>query len=57
MIEGPEGTIFEGGLLQARLTFPTNYPNMPPTMVFTNKVWHPNVYPDGTVCISILHPP
>uniref|UniRef100_A0A804QLT6 UBC core domain-containing protein n=1 Tax=Zea mays TaxID=4577 RepID=A0A804QLT6_MAIZE len=20
-------------------------------------MWHPNVYPDGRVCISILHPP
>jgi ubiquitin-conjugating enzyme E2 G1 len=20
-------------------------------------MWHPNVYPDGKVCISILHPP
>ncbi|KAK4520108.1 uncharacterized protein ATC70_008238 [Mucor velutinosus] len=20
-------------------------------------MYHPNVYPDGTVCISILHPP
>ncbi|KAK4907761.1 ubiquitin conjugating enzyme Ubc7/UbcP3 [Elasticomyces elasticus] len=20
-------------------------------------IWHPNVYPNGTVCISILHPP
>ncbi|CAJ1343946.1 unnamed protein product [Effrenium voratum] len=20
-------------------------------------MWHPNIYPDGRVCISILHPP
>jgi len=20
-------------------------------------MWHPNIYPDGTVCISILHDP
>jgi len=20
-------------------------------------MWHPNVYPNGSVCISILHPP
>ena len=30
---------------------------MPPKMIFLNKVWHPNVYKDGRVCISILHPP
>lgn len=56
-IEGPEGTIYEGALFQAKLTFPYNYPNMPPKMIFMNKMWHPNVYPDGNVCISILHPP
>ncbi|KAG2204119.1 hypothetical protein INT47_011602 [Mucor saturninus] len=29
----------------------------PPTMIFETEMYHPNVYPDGTVCISILHPP
>lgn len=26
-------------------------------MRFTSEMWHPNVYPDGRACISILHPP
>ena len=26
-------------------------------MKFLTKMWHPNIYPDGKVCISILHPP
>ena len=26
-------------------------------MIFKTKMWHPNIYPDGKVCISILHPP
>lgn len=26
-------------------------------MQFTCEMYHPNVYPDGRVCISILHPP
>ena len=26
-------------------------------MTFMSPMWHPNVYPDGRVCISILHPP
>jgi len=30
---------------------------MPPTMTFISEMWHPNVYSDGKVCISILHPP
>lgn len=57
MIIGPEGTIYEGGTFQAELIFPNNYPNMPPKMKFRSNMWHPNIYPDGKVCISILHPP
>lgn len=34
-----------------------SFPNMPPDMIFTSEMWHPNVYEDGKVCISILHPP
>lgn len=26
-------------------------------MRFTSAMYHPNIYPDGTVCVSILHPP
>ena len=26
-------------------------------MKFTSPLWHPNIYPDGKVCISILHSP
>ncbi|CAO3579055.1 unnamed protein product [Absidia cylindrospora] len=39
------------------MNFPTTYPIMPPTLKFSTEMYHPNVYPDGTVCISILHPP
>lgn len=57
MIMGPPDTPYEGGFFQAEMTFPKNYPNMPPTLRFTSEFWHPNVYNDGTVCISILHAP
>ena len=30
---------------------------MPPTLRFISDIVHPNVYPDGKVCMSILHPP
>eukprot|EP00759_Apiculatamorpha_spiralis_P058961 PhF_6_TR9513/c0_g1_i1/m.14827/K10575/UBE2G1, UBC7; ubiquitin-conjugating enzyme E2 G1 len=54
---GPSGTILEGGIFNATLEFTTDYPNMPPTMKFLTPMWHPNIYPDGKVCISILHAP
>ncbi len=31
---------------------------MPPTLTFEHPIpFHPNVYVDGPLCISILHPP
>lgn len=56
MMEGPPGTLYEGGYFPCKLHFPKEYPNQPPTMHFlTPGFWHPNVYKDGKVCISILH--
>lgn len=57
VFEGPTETPFEGGIFQAKLIFPKDFPNSPPEMRFTTEMWHPNIYPDGKVCISILHPP
>ncbi|KAF5834352.1 ubiquitin conjugating enzyme E2 [Dunaliella salina] len=56
-IIGPTDTLYEGGFFNARLTFPKDYPNSPPQCRFISEMWHPNVYPDGKVCISILHNP
>ncbi|KAL5992006.1 Ubiquitin-conjugating enzyme 13 [Asimina triloba] len=56
-IIGPPDTLYDGGYFNAIMSFPSNYPNSPPTVRFTSEMWHPNVYPDGKVCISILHAP
>uniref|UniRef100_A0A3B4BRB1 Ubiquitin-conjugating enzyme E2 G2 n=1 Tax=Pygocentrus nattereri TaxID=42514 RepID=A0A3B4BRB1_PYGNA len=57
LIMGPEDTCFEGGVFPAILSFPSDYPLSPPKMKFTCDMFHPNIYPDGRVCISILHAP
>ena len=57
MIMGPADSLFEGGFFKAEMTFPPDFPNSPPTLKFLSKMWHPNIYPDGKVCISILHAP
>ncbi|CAI5656990.1 ubiquitin-conjugating enzyme E2 G2 isoform X2 [Oreochromis niloticus] len=54
---GPQDTCFEGGVFPAILSFPSDYPLSPPKMRFTCDMFHPNIYPDGRVCISILHAP
>mmetsp|Transcript_5281 Transcript_5281/g.5424 ORF Transcript_5281/g.5424 Transcript_5281/m.5424 type:complete len:169 (+) Transcript_5281:100-606(+) len=57
MIVGPPETLYEGGFFSAKLEFPADFPNSPPVMTFNSPMYHPNVFPDGKVCISILHPP
>jgi ubiquitin-conjugating enzyme E2 G1 len=46
-----------GGCFRARMKFPPTYPHLPPTLKFETPIFHPNVYENGEVCISILHPP
>ena len=57
LFQGPEDTIFEGGFFKAVLTFPADFPQNPPEMKFITEMFHPNIYKDGKVCISILHSP
>lgn len=54
---GPPDTLYEGGYFKAHVKFPADYPYSPPSIRFLTKVWHPNVYENGDLCISILHPP
>ncbi|KAF0555600.1 SUMO-conjugating enzyme ubc9 [Gigaspora margarita] len=37
------------------MTFPEDYPSKPPKCKFVPALFHPNVYPSGTVCLSILN--
>ena len=50
-ITGPEGTYFEDGVFIATLSFPQESPLNPPKMRFKSELFHPNIYPDGRVCI------
>ncbi|KAH7357869.1 SUMO-conjugating enzyme ubc9 [Plectosphaerella cucumerina] len=54
-IPGKEKTIWEGGLFKLNIIFPDEYPTKPPKCKFTPPLFHPNVYPSGTVCLSILN--
>lgn len=56
-IFGPPNTLYVGGYFKTRLLFPDTYPFDPPKMRFEDPIFHPNVYPTGDICISILHPP
>ncbi|CAG8461932.1 7689_t:CDS:2 [Diversispora eburnea] len=34
--------IYEGGFFKARMTFPKEYPLLPPKLRFVSEMWHPN---------------
>ncbi|KAI8906906.1 ubiquitin-conjugating enzyme 9 [Gorgonomyces haynaldii] len=53
-IPGKQGTAWEGGVYKCKLFFPEDYPQKPPKVQFQPCLFHPNVYPSGTVCLSIL---
>jgi len=49
---------YGGGNFRCHLSFPHTYPHAPPELTFKTPIpFHPNIYPDGRLCISILHPP
>jgi len=50
-------SLYYGGYFKAKMTFPRDYPYSPPTFKFLRPLFHPNIYPDGRLCISILHQP
>lgn len=48
-------SLYYGGYFKGRMRFPADYPFSPPSFAFTPPIFHPNVYKDGRLCISILH--
>ena len=50
------GTDWEGGLYKLILHFPDDYPARPPLCTFTPPLFHPNLFDNGQVCLSIINP-
>ncbi|KAJ4850855.1 SUMO-conjugating enzyme sce1 [Turnera subulata] len=55
VIPGKPGTDWEGGYFPLTIHFSEDYPSKPPKCKFPPGFFHPNVYPSGTVCLSILN--
>lgn len=53
-IYGPVGTPFEGGVYRLNIQFPSEYPHKPPKIIFRNRMFHPNIAENGTICLDIL---
>ena len=58
IIFGPSDTLYRYGAYCFEFKFPTNYPFSPPKLKYmTNDGYtrfHPNLYRNGKVCISVL---
>merc|ERR1712061_983511 len=54
VIFGPSETPFEDGTFKLTIDFTEEYPNRPPIVRFRSKMFHPNVYADGSICLDIL---
>jgi len=53
VIFGPEDTPFEDGTFKLTLQFEEAYPTKPPKVQFVSKMFHPNVYTNGNLCLDI----
>jgi ubiquitin-conjugating enzyme E2 D len=54
MIIGPSDSPYTGGVFKLEIHFPTDYPFKPPKIVFTTKIYHPNISSLGSICLDIL---
>mmetsp|Transcript_2780 Transcript_2780/g.9810 ORF Transcript_2780/g.9810 Transcript_2780/m.9810 type:complete len:160 (-) Transcript_2780:96-575(-) len=54
-IPGKAGTDWEGGVYELTIYFSEDYPSKAPKCQFPAGFFHPNIYPSGTVCLSILN--
>ena len=54
VIIGPSDTPFEDGTFRLVMHFEESYPNKPPGVKFVSKMFHPNVYATGELCLDIL---
>ena len=51
---GSADTPFEDGTFKLTLQFDESYPNKPPIVKFLSRMFHPNVYANGELCLDIL---
>jgi ubiquitin-conjugating enzyme E2 I len=54
-IPGKKGTDWEGANFPVTMEFTEDYPSKPPKCRFPANFFHPNIFPSGTVCLSIVN--
>ncbi|BBM96742.1 ubiquitin-conjugating enzyme E2 T [Marchantia polymorpha subsp. ruderalis] len=56
-IQGPDGTVYAGGLFKLEIHVPDRYPFEPPSVRFKTPIYHPNIDTGGRICLDILNMP
>ena len=54
VIFGPSDSPYTGGVFNLTIEFPVDYPFKPPRLMFTTKIYHPNINTGGFICLDIL---
>jgi len=54
MIVGPTDSPYAGGMFHLEIHFPSDYPFKPPKVLFTTRIYHPNINSQGSICLDIL---
>ena len=53
-IIGPSDSPYSGGLFNLNINFSDKYPFKPPKVIFTTKIYHPNISYNGSICLDLL---
>jgi len=54
LIEGPEQTPYAGGMYRVKICLGAEFPLQPPRAFFLTRIFHPNIAPNGDVCVNTL---